>query len=101
MLRLLVSFVQTLAHCFWPGKRTIPQNECVFAGVLVVVAPDRLDVEPQALVERPRRGVRLPHFERRARRPGGDRIAKDFFEQPPRKSPSPPGEIDGQTINVE
>ena len=59
----------------------MPQHQRVLAGLLVIIASDAFDAEPEALIEAPGRFVRLPYFERGALRPGCHDVAKDFLEK--------------------
>src|SRR5262249_36897264 len=92
---------RTLAQALRTGKRSIPQNERVFARLLVVVAAHGFDMEVQTLVQRTGGDVRLPDFERRAACAAGDRIAKDFAEQLARQAAAPELGLDREAVDVE
>src|SRR5262249_46812159 len=91
---------RTLAQALRPGKRSIPQNERVFARLLVVIAANGFNVEGQAFVQRTGGDVRLPDFERGAACAAGDRFAKDFAEQPARQATAPELGLDRKAVDV-
>jgi hypothetical protein len=79
----------------------MPQNQAVFARVLIVVSPYTLNSKSQTLIQGACRRVRLPHLERGHARALGDGIAHHLVEEPACDALPPDTFIDGQAVDVQ
>jgi hypothetical protein len=79
----------------------MPQNQAIFARILIVVSPYTLNSKSQALVQGPGRRVRLAHLECGHARALGDGIAHDLVEKATRNALPAETFVHGEAVDVQ
>src|SRR5437867_8370848 len=83
------------------GERTMPQEQCILTGLLIIITPHGFDAKSESFVQRTRSFVGSSDLECRASRTGGHGLGNHRLQQLECEATTSPGLVDGETVDVQ